>query len=415
MSASARWLLALLAGALVGAGATFALLRLGGAAEHEVAAQEAVARPATSVASATPARPPEGAALEAEPSAKDDQRVAVCGSKAGAADEPSADLLLELIARGRREGWLLDGQLAEMLFWQLVAQGQLDEAWALATRHTPEQQHLFLNLASHAHRSGAFGLRDRALERALALGWVDPSFLAEIDPALALARYDQMIAAAEPSERLALQIGYARLLIGLGREDEALAIARERLAWNPNDESALDLLCSLDLAAGEAHLRRLIEARDPQNDWTRKLIGLLNENGRTAEAAEWLSRLQESGKPVYSGDWGSLADAYLAAGDNASAVEAWLAALELESGDPDPWTGPLMQHAPGKLLSALESRVASGEHDEYWGALGDARWASGSRDGALEAWKQAAALDPSDGEWASKLTLAAAGKDPLGE
>ena len=34
---------------------------------------------------------------------------------------------------------------------------------------------------------------------------------------------------------------------------------------------------------------------------------------------------------------------------------------------------------------------------------------------ALDAWKQAAALDPSDNEWPTKVALAEAGKDPFAD
>ncbi|MCE9595100.1 MAG: tetratricopeptide repeat protein [Planctomycetes bacterium] len=344
-----------------------------------------------------------------------DERVQVKGAPSGVSAATAAnDRLLELIARGRNEGWLQDQALAEMLFWNLASQGHLEEAWELALAYTPDQQHLFLNLASQAHNVGAFALRDKALERALALGWVDPSFLAQIDPALALTRFDQLVAAADPSERGALRLGYAQLLASLGRNDEALAITNQRLATNPNDEAALELLSSLDVAAAEAHLRLLIDTHDPQNDWTRKLIDLLDRQGRPAEAAEWLAGLQATGRPVYSGDWGEIADAYVAAEDSEGAVDAWLEALRLEDGDPDAWTGPLLAAAPQKLLAALEARVATGEHDEFWGALADARWIGGQKSAAIDAWKHAAALDPGDGEWPNKLALAEAGKDPFG-
>ncbi|MBI5434471.1 MAG: hypothetical protein HZA52_16675 [Planctomycetes bacterium] len=414
-NASRRWPLVLAGGALLGAAAMFFAREVLDGRGHEVVARETGAAPREAgevrgsdvLAEPGPARTHLDVASE---------RVAVLdgGDPARAAADAS-DLLLAWVARGRAEGWLHDQQLAEIIFWQLVGQGRYEDAWELALRHAPEQQHLYLNLASHAHRSGAFALRDRALEHALALGWVDPSFLAEIDANLALARYDQMIAGAEPTDRLALQVGYAQLLIELGRTDEALAIACSRLANHPNDEAAIDVLCRLDLTAGEAHLRRLIAARDPQNDWTRKLIGLLGENGRPAEAAQWLETLQSSGQPVHASDWGELGDAFIASGDTAGAVDAWLVALGSESGDPDEWTNPLSQYAPDKLLAALEARVSTGEHDEFWGALADARWKSGKTSAAIDAWKQAAALDPSDNEWLTKLALAEAGKDPFGD
>lgn len=354
------------------------------------------------------------------PSAGDvgSDRVAV-GARApasapAAAEAPEGELLLELFVRGRREGWFTDAQFAELLFWQLVSRGLLEEAWNVAHTYLPSSQHLFLNLASAAHQRQEFALRDAALQHALSLGWVDPSFLAQIDPGLALERYAELLANAAPDELSGVELGYAQFLIGLGRDDEALAIARSRLASHPNDEPALDLLCSLDLAAGEAHLRRLIDARDPQNDWTRKLISLLEQNGRAAEAAQQLADLAASGKPVYAGDWGELADAALAQQDSAGAADAWLRALQLETGDPDAWTNPLMVYAPEKLLAALEARVATGAHDEFWGALGDVRWKSGLTAAAIAAWKQAALLDPSDAEWSTKLATAAAGDDPLG-
>lgn len=414
MEAKARLSLVFAAGAVLGAGVAFAVFAL---RTPEVVAREPaldtpsrdVRRVEDTLVAPTPAAP-----AERPP---ETNRVAVdtrAAEPAPGASSANGELLLELLMRGRREGWFADAQFAELLFWQLVSHGLLQEAWDVARTYAPSSQHLFLNLASTAHQRHEVALRDAALQHALSLGWVDPSFLAQIDPELGLARYAEMLAAAAPDERSAVELGYAQFLYGLGRNDEALAIARARLASHPNDEQALDLLCSLDLPAGEAHLRRLIDARDPQNDWTRKLIALLNQNGRTAEATQRLADLAASGKPVYSGDWGEIADAALANQDSAGAVDAWLSALQLESGDPDAWTNPLLVHAPEKLLAALEARVASGEHDEFWGALGDVRWKLGEHAAGVAAWKQAATLDPTDMEWASKLAAAAAGDDPFG-
>ncbi|MCK6446974.1 MAG: hypothetical protein L6Q99_11325 [Planctomycetes bacterium] len=418
MEAKARLPLVFVAGALLGAGGAFAVFTL---RTPEVVARESatdapprdVRRVEDGLVAPGPSAPTERA-TDTDRVAVDARATAPTAPQVGAA-AANGELLLELLERGRREGWFADAQFAELLFWQLVSRGLLEDAWNVARTYAPSSQHLFLNLASTAHQRHEFALRDAALQHALSLGWVDPSFLAQIDPELGLARYAEMLAVAAPDERSAVELGYAQFLYGLGRNDEALAIARSRLASHPNDEQALDLLCALDLEAGEAHLRRLIDARDPQNDWTRKLIALLNQNGRTAEAAQRLADLAASGKPVYAGDWGEIADAALASQDSVGAVDAWLRALELESGDPDAWTNPLLVQAPDKLLAALEARVATGEHDEFWGALGDVRWKLGLHTAGVDAWQQAATLDPTDMEWSAKLAAAAAGTNPLGD
>lgn len=56
-----------------------------------------------------------------------------------------------------------------------------------------------------------------------------------------------------------------------------------------------------------------------------------------------------------------------------------------------------------EVLTALSERQP--DNDELWGDLGDARLATGDREGALEAFRQAGRLDPGDSEWQSKTAV----------
>jgi tetratricopeptide (TPR) repeat protein len=319
------------------------------------------------------------------------------------------DALLDIVRRGRAEGWLEDGPLVDALFEQLVLAGLCDDAWELATRFAPDDVNKFVTLAQATNERGEVELRDRCIARAIELGWVDLDFLASVDPALAISRSAALVDAAAPEDRSDAWLGHAELLARLGRTSEALAILRAELALHPNSANAVALLCALDPAAGEAQLRALIDAGDPEMEWTGQLVAHLAADGRPAEAASYLRLLAANGHSVGSADWGALGAACAQQGDRANADAAWLEALALENGDPDPWTQPLLESAPDALLAALEARVASGgANDEFWGALAEARWAHGDRDGAISAWKQAALLDPADGEWPAKLASAAA-------
>ena len=65
-------------------------------------------------------------------------------------------------------------------------------------------------------------------------------------------------------------------------------------------------------------------------------------------------------------------------------------------------------------LERRVARDAS-NNDEYWGSLADAYWAAGRPADARSAWERARALDQDDEEWPRRLQAFDEGEDPFGD
>jgi Flp pilus assembly protein TadD len=172
-------------------------------------------------------------------------------------------------------------------------------------------------------------------------------------------------------ELLVAQRRRARLLLELGRADEALKEIHRTLASNPNDPECLEIegLCHLrrrDLPKALECLQRALAA-SPENAHPHYLYGFaLRESGRTTEAesplGEALRRCPD--EPVY------------------------LRALaELKS--------ELRAHAEALVLALHATEVAP-ERGANFVTLGFVASAAGDKARAREAYQRALALDPAD-------------------
>ncbi len=233
-----------------------------------------------------------------------------------------------------------------------------------------------------------------------------------------------------------------------GQTQEALGLANQILAADPNDDSALALLGKLDPQGAEALLRARLAAGEDDVRTTGQLANLLEREARGPEAARLIVDVLERSSateadvgllpwsligasvtdahdwfleayPLDQVDpagmqlWGLTGDAFLEAGDLEGALDAWERAVLVAPSDPSEWIASLREHAPERLVGLLERRVRAQADAESRGLLGDALWNAQRQREALEAWSSARRLDPEDGRWQERLDAVAAGRSPL--
>lgn len=224
-------------------------------------------------------------------------------------------------------------------------------------------------------------------------------------------------------------------LTSVGTTGAVLAALADRLRADPSSDEVWGDLGDAYVAveapaeACASYLRAAgIEPTD--GEWERKIgelgCGSMSAPTSSALAEARAAALAAPGDDERMGDWG---DALMAAGQVAEACETYQRALDLDPTDSE-W--------PGKLLGCLESDLvvdAAGtapsadelrarveatagsdagvaailagldpEDDEQWGNLGDAVFATGSRDLAVEVYARAMRLDPVDREWQTRIS-----------
>ncbi|MBK8179493.1 MAG: tetratricopeptide repeat protein [Planctomycetes bacterium] len=329
--------------------------------------------------------------------------------------DPSSGLL-ESFLQAYRRGDVPDSDVAALLWQSLVAQGRLDLSLEVIERHLPHEESAFLALAVAYAEQGRTDRGRELLARCLAMkpeaDWMLEEYAGQ-DPAGALPLYRARLEQTLPPADRDLRTMIAQLALKAGQLAEARAEVSELLARDPRNPDALRLLAQIDPAAAELAVRELAAAGGSDNDWGRFLYELTLEQGRVEEAVRQLESRLSRGLEVDTEDWGEVARAFHARGESEKAVEYWSRALDAEEGDPDSWTAALQEAAPQLLLSKLEAKSLQGMNDEFWGALGDARWRAGRGAAAADAWREAARLDPEDGEWTEKLAAVAAGRNPI--
>jgi tetratricopeptide (TPR) repeat protein len=76
-------------------------------------------------------------------------------------------------------------------------------------------------------------------------------------------------------------------------------------------------------------------------------------------------------------------------------------------------TRQLLEHDTALAVPRMTEDARRRRDDELLGDIADRLWAVGSTGRAEQLWREAAALDPGDGEWSEKLADVANGRDPL--
>jgi len=161
--------------------------------------------------------------------------------------------------------------------------------------------------------------------------------------------------------------GYAKALLAVGRKDQAYTQFARAHDRDPDDSEWLDGLARADPRRAEPLLRKLL-AKSPRNkDYAGALGVAVASLGRRDEALALLSGAADG------------------------------------SGNRS-WYVPMARVAPAEAERRLRAHIEKEpEDDELWGTLGKVYEESGRRADALDAYRRALELDPSDSEWSVLL------------
>ena len=329
----------------------------------------------------------------------------------------SGDLLEELRA-ARARGVVGDGELAEFLARIYLQRGETERAYALLVEHHSQDFGLWWGVAEAFGMSGNEARQQEVLLAMLAL-WPDhPTLLDQLqalDPGQVVTRLRAQLGQQPAPGDPGLRARLARALLASGARDEARALIEALLAEQPGDLESIALLAQLDPGAALARFEQSFGSSEEQVNVRAAMLDILIGTGNPEAAEGVLARAQREGFAIDPGEWGMVAEGWLASGDTARGTSALFQALGCEQGDPDSWVHSLEGLAPADLLRELERRTASDAraNDEYWGSLADSYWHAGRHAEARAAWERAYELDREDGEWPMRLEALRAGRDPF--
>jgi tetratricopeptide (TPR) repeat protein len=196
--------------------------------------------------------------------------------------------------------------------------------------------------------------------------------LAEFDPKLATALFDERLAKGKDA---GIEVLRATALRNQGKRTEAIAALRALLEREAGHDEAWQMLQQLD---GEAALRAAVALAQKNEAVAPVLrqVEILRSLGRTEDAAVALE-------------------------------EAWRreprgAAYAMVQTDPLRWSARILDQA------------RRARDDELLGDYADELCKLGRLQEALQLYREAAQLDPGDGEWTGKLREVQAGRNPMG-
>lgn len=196
--------------------------------------------------------------------------------------------------------------------------------------------------------------------------------LAEFDPKLATALFDERLAKAKDA---GIEVLRATALRNQGKRTEAIAALRALLEREAGHDEAWEMLQQLD---GEAALR-MAAALAQKNEAVAPVLRqaeILRELGRTEDAAVALE-------------------------------EAWRR-------EPRAAAYAMVQVDVLRWSARIVDQARRARDDELFGDYADELCKLGRLQEAVAFYREAAQLDPSDGEWTSKLREAQAGRNPVG-
>jgi tetratricopeptide (TPR) repeat protein len=196
--------------------------------------------------------------------------------------------------------------------------------------------------------------------------------LVEFDPKLAVDVFNERLAKEYSAETDLLR---AHALKSLGKRNEALAIATKLLETEIDNDGAWETMVDLD----QQQALRFVQdqaTRQPGLTVALRRATLLADMKRGEEAAGALE-------------------------------EAW-------QYNPQRTAYAMLQLDAGRFGSRVQELARQRKDDELIGDLGDAAWHQGRQREAIGYWREAQAMDPSDGEWRNKVRSAELGRDPFG-
>ncbi len=268
--------------------------------------------------------------------------------------------------------------------------------------------------------------------------------LAEADPAAALARAERFAQGeTTPNQDLTLAQLLSKAGQGAAARERALGLIGQGELLLP----AIAILAEQDPEAAEAEIRERLEAGEQSTGLDRQLLEIMLDHGRQEEAIELLEDRVASGlgdselllqalrgmpagiveehlegwiesSPDQSGMNFAVAG-HFAGTDPGRALDYYASSFEAQfaqgSGYLRAIPDSVLLHDPGRAMSILSSGAArAGRNDEIWGDLGDHYWRLGEKQLAEQAWRQAAEIDPQDGEWSGNLQALTLDQPPVG-
>ncbi len=314
-------------------------------------------------------------------------------------------------------------------------------ALELLRHHPHPESWLYENVANSLRAAGDLAGAAEAYRAALErdpfeMGWIEA--LRQLDPAAALATLEGKRAEMGLAAEDVMGLQRARLLVALGRREEALALVDQALAGEPLDEAGWAAVEEIDPALAERALReragedesgilgvrlaRLLAAGEHKEEAARVLEDLLRRAPAQNAALKALLEIAPERalgfleaaprEELDSRVWRAAAAYHQREGRIADAIDAWMRTIDLNMSDDDACRG-LREHAPERLWAHCARVTAGTRDDELLGDVADLYWQSGRTQEAIELWKRARLIDPTDGEWTGKLRNVALGQDPL--
>ena len=200
-----------------------------------------------------------------------------------------------------------------------------------------------------------------------------------------------------------------------------LSELERRILTDPNDDEAWGDLGDEHMAAGRNEeaiecYRRAASIDPADGEWQNKLLESGLDIGEMLDT--WLTNLPDDDERI-----GDIADALVEQGRIEEALQLYQRAHEIDPDDSE-WTRKIAEHGGGiaGILGGVEGGVEGGVpggianilsacggaaegDDEAIGDLGDVYAGQGNRELALQHYRRALEIDPSDSEWQGKVAL----------
>ena len=208
-------------------------------------------------------------------------------------------------------------------------------------------------------------------------------------------------------------------MVQLGAEDAVLEALQQRVQAQPQDDEAMgdyaDILRSLGRHEESCLAYQRARQLDPtDSEWidavSRCSMGAVPLEGEPPDALSLDAEMgmleaQLSQDPNNDELLGAMGRRLTDAGDTKRALEQYRRALDRDPSDQEWLMMVVLLSGEPKLLVLERLAALHPQNDEVWGNLGDHHLELGQTEQAIEAFRKALDLDPSDEEWQAKLRL----------